>query len=194
MGESQKHGFEFQQNVFQLKIETILENININYTNKWDVPPISIKSFNFLSQTIEFGSIERIFKNTEDFILVLIGYEQQSDVKSVIFSDCILITNQHLQQLKGSLAINAVNELNEKLKSFKIGLHEEARSFAKQQKQIYNKQTIFDIRFKIDSKNQRRIQCALNLKTLYKTIEKELKIENKLKLQNITSGVRKRNN
>lgn len=193
MGESQKHGFEFQQNVFQLTIETILENISINYTNKWDVPPISIKSFNFASQTIEFGSIERIFKNTEDFILVLIGYEQQNDVKLVIFSDCILITNQHLQKLKGNLTIGTINELNEKLKNFKLGFHENARKWAKEQKQIYNTQTDFDIRFKIDSKNQRRIQCALNLKTLYRVVGKELKIENKLQLQNITSSVRKRN-
>jgi aminoglycoside phosphotransferase (APT) family kinase protein len=51
-----------------------------------------------------------------------------------------------------------------------------------------------DARIKIDSKTQRRIQCAIPLKALYNLVHKEFNVENKLVLPSINSPKRIRNN
>lgn len=159
MKESQNHGFLFEKQIKNFKIKDILHNLNISYTNKRDVQPISIKSFKFTSNTIEFGSIERIFDIKDDFILILIGYEQQNNIKNVIFSDSIYIKNEELDLLKGTLLIEEIQYLNNEIKKFKIGEHENARNWAKEQ-------------------------------NLYDILKKELKIINKLNIDNINSGIR----
>lgn len=193
MGESQKHGFEFEGQIKELKIKQITELLGVSYTSKWDVPPISVKSFKLSSKTIEFGSIERVFENSEDFILVLVGWEQDGTEKEIAFSDCIFLEQKILNKLKGNLSIETIKGLNAKIKTFKVGEHEAARVWAKEQKTILNGNTLFDIRFKIDSSTQRRIQCALKLADLYEAVGKELVISNKLDLVSINSVSRIRN-
>lgn len=195
MAESQKHGFQFEEIIRRKKLNDInnLLEKEVGYTNEWDVPPMQIKSFKFNSKTIEFGSIVRMFNKNENFILVLVGYEQEENVKKVVFSDCLLITKENLNKLRGGLNLNTIIELDEKIKTFKQGNHENARIWAKEMKKIHNSHTNFDIRFKIDSKNQRRIQCALKLNDLYENIEKELILKNQLNIKDIESETRKRN-
>ena len=120
-----------------------------------------------------------------------------NDWKKVIFSDVVYVSICCFNELKGNLTIYDIEKLNEKLKSFKIGEHNEARNWAKIQKEIYNSKTKFDIRFKIDSKNQRRIQCALKIETIYQILQKDLNLKyNKLQIKDIssTARIRKTNN
>jgi hypothetical protein len=194
MAESQEHGFKFEEIIKKEKLLLInkLVEDEIGYTNEWDVPPVSVKSFKYDSKTIEFGSIERMFKNEINFILVLIGYSQENNIKTVVFSDALLINKQILKSLKKNLTLEDIYFLSNKLKSFSEGYHNEARSWAKEQKKIFNNKTYFDIRFKIDSKKQRRIQCALKIDVLFDIIKTELIKENKLQVPNIESKSRKR--
>lgn len=177
MGESQIHGFQFEELVKDWKIKKVLNNISLSYTNNWDVPPISIKSFkydkNLASNNVEFGSIQRIFSIAEDFIIVLVGYEQENNCKKVVLSDALYISVSTMNILKGSLNINDLNNLNKKLKTFGKGLHQEARLWAKEEKSRVKELSKFDVRFKIDSGSQRRIQCALNLNVLYNTLQRK---------------------
>lgn len=197
MAESQKHGFVFENIIKNHQLCNIVrdveENQYFNYTSEYDVLPMQIKSFKFESNTIELASLKRFYQKNDDFILVMVGYVQENDVKKVVFSDNLLITKNILNKIRGTLTLENIIELEEKLKSFKVGQHFEAREWAKEQKLIFNDLTKIDIRFKIDSKNQRRIQNAIKLDTLYDICGVELKIINKLKIPDIKSSERVRN-
>lgn len=164
--EKQIHGFEFEKLIREDLTNILSKTQNINehgYTEEYDIPPIQIKSFKLSSNTIEFGSLLRTFEKKDSFILVLIGYKKEKNIKRVIFSESIYIKNKIWNEFKGKLKKETINELEEIIKSFKEGEHVKARFWAKNKKKEINNLTNFDIRFKIDSKKQRRIQCALNL-------------------------------
>lgn len=197
MAESQEHGFKFEEYVLDnkmIEIRKVFKN-SIGYNNEWDFPPISIKSFKneVANPIIEFGSIERIFSNSDSYLLFLIGYIQKNNYKIPNFSDILFIQKKDMIKLKGDLDIATIKLLNKKIKSFKEKKHEEAREWAKKQKEIYNSKTIYDIRFKIDSKKQRRIQCALKLKDLYNKTNNNLLLNNKYNIPGIYSTKRIRN-
>ncbi|KAB7884296.1 hypothetical protein [Poseidonibacter ostreae] len=196
MTESQSHGFLFEEQVKQ-GISKYLDSVTINYTNKWDIPPISVKSFKFdiskSNNRVYFGSIENMFKIQDGFFLALIGYEQKGRVKEVVFSDFIFIEVKDLQNLKGELELKELEMLSTKIKSFKEGFHEEAREWYKSILPEYSMKTSFQINFKVDSKKQRRIQCSLTIEELYKKLKRELILVNKLNINNIDSNPRERN-
>lgn len=189
---SQQHGFEFEKQVKD-DFSVYLSLMNIDYVDKWDIPPTSVKSFQFTGNRIEFGSIENIFSINNNFFLVLIGWEQFNDIKKVVFSDVLLITQKQLTKMKGMLSITELKKLSDILRSYKKGEHEEAREWYKSIKESYEDKTLFNINFKVDSGTQRRIQCSLDLRKLYKILGTELVEENKLSIQSISSKQRKRN-
>lgn len=196
MSESQKHGFIFEDWIKENKLNEIykLMNEGIVYTNDWDIPPVSIKSFKFNKEnsSIDFGSIERIFTNQSSYILVLIGYEQTDDIKKPVFSEALYIQLPHMKKLKGTLDLETIKSFSDKVRSFQEGEHIEARIWAREEKLKHNHKTTYDIRFKIDSKKQRRVQCALRLKDIYSCLNKPFIKENKLGIPEIKSGIRKR--
>jgi len=197
MAESQKHGFTFEKFVLENKLNEIhkISGWQVGYTNDWDFPPTSVKSFKYSGEnpTIEFGSIERIFKNSTNHFIVLVGYEQIGPEKKVVFSDSLYIDKKAMQKLRGKLQVSIIEDLCKNIKTFKLGEHTEARKWADEQKKLLNNQTTYDIRFKIDSKKQRRIQCALNLNDIYNASSSVFHKINKLEVPDIISGERKRN-
>lgn len=197
MSESQFHGFKFEDYILKNKMKEIVEVVqsNIDYNNEWDFPPISVKSFKNESDsaTIEFGSLERIYSNETSYILFLVGYKQEDNYKVPNFSDILFIKRKEMQFLKSKLTLEDIKKLTQELKSFRIGQHEEARKWAAIKKEEYNKLSYYDIRFKIDSKIQRRIQCALKLSDLYKYTANTFVNINKYDIPAIESGKRKRN-
>lgn len=192
MPESQSHGFEIEKDVVEHKIPLIYQMVKDDfiYNSKWDFPPLSIKTFKYKSGILEFGSIERIFRSTDDFILVVCGHEQDGNFKEIVFSDAVYVNNKVFRELKGDLTLEDIYYLNQTLRTFGVGKHEEARKWAKEAKEKYNHKTSFDIRFKIDSKNQRRIQCALKIDDLYKLLNKKIDETNKLSINNVKSNRR----
>lgn len=196
MKESQSHGFLFEEQV-KNNISVYLNSITINYTNKWDIPPVSVKSFKFdvskENNRIYFGSIENIYKIHDGFFLALIGYEQQGNLKTVVFSDFIFIDAKSLDKLRGRLTLNEIEEFSTKLKSFKEGFHNEAREWYKNILPEYAHKSEFQINFKVDSKTQRRIQCSLTVEQLYKSMKIDLLKKNKLNIRELDSKPRERN-
>lgn len=200
ISESQGHGFIVEKEIINSKINIILEN-HFDYTGEYDIPPMQIKTLKMqynnkkeIKSTIEFGSLLRKIKSKTPYILIIVGYEQNKDIKKIIFSDSIYISEEIINIINGELTIDNVLHLEQNLKSFKTGKHKDAREWAKQSKIEYNPKTIFDIRFKIDSKNQRRIQCAIDLIKLYDICKTNLILENKYSISDINSNARKRNN
>lgn len=196
MAESQNHGFQFEKFILENLLGEIKNKFYENsiYTNEWDFPPVSIKSFKYEGNnpTIEFGSIDRIFNINDNYILFLVGYIQNGNLKEPVFSDILYISKKEHLYLKGNLSIETIKTLNNNLRNFKEGYHIEARKWAKEQKRVFNNETLFDLRFKIDSKNQRRIQVALKLKDLY--FNREFLFKNRYSIPIIESKERKRSN
>jgi len=123
----------------------------------------------------------------------LIGYKQDKNIKKVILSDFVSVSETQLKRLRGGLTLSEIEQLSEKLKSFPVGEHEAAREWYKSILHEYKDKTMFTINFKVDSKNQRRIQCSLSIENLYKVLGIELlSLSNKLNIKDIHSGQRLR--
>lgn len=164
MAEVQNHGF-----VFENWVKKVLgvDKLATNYTQKWDVPgetPISVK-FMGLTNALEFGSTVRIWEINEPFTLVVGRWEQVGNQKIVKSIDEITITPAILKKMRGDISLEQIKEFDKLIKKFPAGKRgqEEGIAFAKKWKaERENKMGLLTITHKIDSKNQRRIQCNLN--------------------------------
>lgn len=164
MVEVQNHGFIFENWVKQiLKVEKLATK----YTQKWDVEgeiPISVK-FMGLTNALEFGSTIRIWEIEEPFTLVIGRWKQLKNKKIVKSIDEIKITLNHLKLMKGQITLEEIKEFDKKIKRFPAGKEGQKQgiAFAKEWKNEKKERIgLLTITHKIDSKNQRRIQCNIN--------------------------------
>lgn len=164
MTEVQKHGF-----IFENWVKGILgvKELAFNYTQKWDIPretPISVKCMG-LTNALEFGSAVRIWEINEIFTLVVGRWEQVGSKKLIRSIDEIDITPEILTKMRGNISLEEIKELDKKIKTFlagKVG-QQQGIEFAKKWKSDRrDRMGLLTITHKIDSKNQRRIQCNLN--------------------------------
>lgn len=173
MAEVQNHGF-----VFENWVKKILgvHKLATNYTQKWDIPgetPISVK-FMGLKNALEFGSTVRIWEIDETFTLVIGRWEQMGNKKLVRSIAEIDIRPDDLERMKGKLTLKEIREFDQKIKSFPAGKEgqKEGIKFAKKWKtDRKDKMGLLTITHKIDSKNQRRIQCNLNYNNYVKLFQ-----------------------
>jgi len=164
MVEVQSHGF-----VFEDWVKSILgvKELAYNYTQKWDIQgetPISVK-FMGLTNALEFGSTVRIWEINETFTLVVGRWEQVGFKKLIRSIDEIDITPEILKEMRGDISLEEIRSFDKKIKTFPVGKVgqkqgiEFARSWKAERKDRIG---LLTITHKIDSKNQRRIQCNLN--------------------------------
>lgn len=164
MVEVQNHGFIFEN---WIKYVLGVEKLAGNYTQKWDIPneiPISVK-FMGLTNALEFGSTVRIWEINKPFTLIIGRWEQVGDKKIVRSIDKIDITPEIMSKMRGDITLEEIKEFDKKIKKFTAGKkgQKEGIKFAKKwMSQRKNKAGLLTITRKIDSKNQRRIQCNLN--------------------------------
>jgi len=170
MVEVQHHGFKFEDWV---KKVLGVDHLASNYTQKWDVPgetPISVK-FMGLTNALEFGSTVRIWEIEETFTLVIGRWEQVGNKKIVRSIDEIDIRPDNLKEMKGKITLEEIKEFDKKIKSFPAGKdgQDKGIAFAKKWKaDRSDRMGLLTITHKIDSKNQRRIQCNLNFNNYVK--------------------------
>ena len=170
MSEVQEHGF-----IFENWIKKILrvEKIESKYTQKWDIPdkiPISVKSIG-LTNALELGSTVRIWEINKPFSLVIGRWEQNGDKKIIKSIDEINITLEILNKMRGNINLEEIKDFDQKIKKFSAGKNGqiEGIEFAKNWKsERKDRMGLLTITHKIDSKNQRRIQCNLNYKNYIK--------------------------
>jgi hypothetical protein len=168
MAERQAHGFRFEQ-----KIKDILDVNEVkSYTSKWDIgDSISIK---FISSrgTIDMGSVVRIFEALERGNWTMILGRHTDKVCDAVYE--LFFTEEICKKLMGDLTLQDVVEFDNAIKSFGPGKHNEARAYAKAWKEENkHKMGMLTIQPKIDSKNQRRVQCGINRTNLEKLFELE---------------------
>lgn len=164
MVEVQKHGFTFEK---WIKEVLGVDKLDSKYTQKWDIPgkiPISVK---FIGKTnaLELSSAVRFWENNKPFLLIVGRWEQVGNVKKIISIDELMFDKKILTRLKGSLKLEELKEFNKKIVSFPSGKRgqEEAITYAKKWKEENSHRIgLITITHKIDSKNQRRLQCNIN--------------------------------
>ena len=195
MAAVQNHGLIFEKWV--KKIIGVNE-LATKYTQKWDVPgevPISVK-FMGLTNALEFGSTVRIWEIEEPFTLVVGRWGQRGNEKIVRSIDEITITPEILKRMKGKIAREEIKAFDERIKMFPPGKkgQKEGIDFANRWKEERKKRIgLLTITHKIDSKNQRRIQCNLNYNNyvkLFGTPSGKAIFKGHIFDQRIESGVR----
>jgi len=164
MIEVQSHGF-----IFEDWVKGILgvEKLASNYTQKWDVPgetPVSVKCMG-LTNALEFGSAVRIWEIDDTFTLVVGRWEQVGFKKLIRSIDEIDITPEILKEMRGNVSLEEIRNFDKKIKTFpagKVGQKQGIKFARKWKTERENGFGLLTITHKIDSKNQRRIQCNLN--------------------------------
>lgn len=169
MVEVQKHGFTFEG--------WIKEILGVDktgkYTQKWDIPgkiPISVK---FIGKTnaLELSSAVRFWENERPFLLIVGRWEQIGNNKKIVSIDELMIDKKILTKLKGNLNLKELKEFNKKIVSFPNGRdgQREGIAYAKKwKKENAHKIGLITLTHKIDSKDQRRLQCNINYKNYLK--------------------------
>lgn len=111
----------------------------------------------------------RFFSNQKAFRLLVCRYKQTGKKKEFYEINEIFLTQEILTEIKGNIPYLEVEKFHNSLKDFPVGKHKEARDFAQNRKRelLENFTTSVILNPKIDSKNQRRLQCSLNLNDIY---------------------------
>lgn len=181
--EVQKHGLVFEDKIIQARIgiskndyQTLLED---GYTSVWDIAKgvksdvnCSIKTSKE-GKSIDSGDIQRIIRHCRDteFTFIVGAFWQIGDIKRY---NCIYefnINPENYKILWGGITEEAIQPFVDYVKSIPNGPEGQAqhKKLWKQKRQeIYDTygKGLFRIAAKIDSKNQRRVQCSVKIKEL----------------------------
>jgi len=175
MAESQRHGFEFEFEISRSNIFPGWIPTNKNYTESMvDIPAkydsvlqidTQIKTLH-IGADIAMGDARAFFLREKPLRLLLAEYFQESPThKKIKAIKEVIFTEEHFKELKGSVLFTDVENFHNSLLAFKEeGSHFRARIFHKE----YRKKLIEDghisiikLAPKVDSKGQRRVQCAI---------------------------------
>lgn len=166
--ERQAHGFIFQDWI-------VGKFLDMFYTAKWDIPSeinkhthksVSIKTAQWKS-SIGLGDVLTQFDINEDFELLVAFYEKIGDKKKVVNMQVVTILKEKWGELWGNMRREDLEKFDKMVRSSE-GRHltgEALDNFRAKVQQVkreifkdYNGK--FSINPKIDSKNQRRVQCG----------------------------------
>jgi len=171
-GERQRHGFQFED---WLKKQFF----DIFYTSKWDVPgelnpqhpgvPISIKTAKWQSG-VGFGDALRQFNVHEPFDLVVAFWEVSKGKKKIVKITETLISKKAWRGYWGGLQLEDLQGLDKLIKNRKMG-YQKVRVKAKAyKKKAESKCGIMTLNPKIDSKDQRRLQCSISFGDFFEEV------------------------
>lgn len=171
MPESQAHGFIWEKSV----LEGVYGIFNTqqqggSYTRKHDVPAnenmidhvnVSIKTAG--GKSVDMGDARRVFDTTmnEPINLLVLQYKQEGAekvLKNVLEIDLTSST----EELFGGVTLAEISELHEYIRNIppgtaSLGIREEYKQRAGK---LNSKSGALQFRPKVDSKNQRRLQCS----------------------------------
>lgn len=179
--ESQAHGFKFEDS---LKEQVFKIDIKINYTSKYDIPKeiniinnhnISIKSTS--NRDICCADIFR-FLESDEIEMIITCYEQVGDYKIVKETYSLLLTKDFMKSLNDDINKDELNQLNQLIKNIPHGKvsKETKKEYKNKCKQLSLE--YFKVNPKVDSKNQRRVQCTLKLDAILNRKDIKYKIFN----------------
>lgn len=209
--QSQSHGLfwdsEIRHKVFELpecKNDTQKFDVSCNKNKFNEKENISIKTSG--NTNIDCGDILRFFDRDDDLdiTIILIRYNQQKDQKMIREIIEINYSNELKNILFGTITRDILEnyvQMVKKIPSGKVS-DEDKRIYKKEKKELQQKYNMkINISPKIDSKNQRRVQCSITkLDELFEDYPQFILsrttsncIRGKLITSVIDSGKRKRN-
>lgn len=203
--QSQGHGFEFEniirKNVFKLeskKNDTNTFDISKEQNHMDNLENISIKTTG--SKTLCMGNILSFFNYdfSSKITIIVLKYKQCDNMKVISKIYEINFNKECFETLFGQLDQNDVENYVKYIKSIPHGqVDMKVREKYKKMKTELQSSSNCKIKInpKVDSKNQRRVQCSIS--NFEKTLEKFIYYEDKemlrnVKLDNISSNVRLR--
>lgn len=182
MPEVQLHGFDFEN---WLK-NTFFQKFQISYSHKWDIPkefnklpeipepfrhlPVSIKTCKNNSP-IAFGDALRQLQIDEDFLLIVGFWVQSGIYKNFVAVEAVKIFSNDWKNLFSPLKLQDLQNLDSIIKN-KTVHYSEIRKIAKEIKAAFPPTKIV-LNQKIDSKEQRRLQCSLPFKIFWQDFAKK---------------------
>lgn len=130
--------------------------------------PISIKTT--CTDVVYLADARRWWRNTHPLQMVVGRYVSVGAVNKVLFEvNTYVIPTSGLNSLRGNIPYEAVELFHNDIHTFSVGEHAAARIFAKRRnmmlERVYGKSAV-RLNPKIDSKNQRRLQCSLSIEAL----------------------------
>ena len=178
MSNNQLHGIEYQNIIRSYFIG--VNNIIFSPLALWDIEAHYDQEFNLptsikvtKNNTVPLSDARRFWEINEAWRLLVGIYEQKTTTEKYFYKLIeFLISQEEHASLLGNVPFDDVNYFHEKLKEYPVGSHKECREFAKEHKKTLPDSKI-KLNPKIDSKNQRRLQCSVTLKTLNENILKQ---------------------
>ena len=191
MSTSQFHGKAFEREVISTCFGVPKEIAeSFNDTAIFDIPlgvvtckhptgnPVSIKTAAVKAAaraaTVCLSDARRVWSWREQIVLVVGLYNQIGDEKHFhsIYEFRFNLSELERSKLYGEITLDEVTFFHERLKSFEIGQHAAARAWAKTLKKAWKARTgVIQLNPKIDSKNQRRLQCSAAITALVDACE-----------------------
>jgi hypothetical protein len=135
--------------------------------------PTLIKSTK--SNTIWLADARRFWSINEPYRLIVGEYKQIANMKSFKIIREFLITPVEHQKLLGTVSFQEVSDFHDQILTFGIGQHKIARASAKKLKSSLKSRSIVQLNPKIDSVDQRRLQCSVAMNALIKNIATQTK-------------------
>ncbi len=172
--EVQQHGFVFEKWVR----DTFFGGyVAPGYTQKWDIPkevnkghgrvPVNPKAIKY-GAPVDLGDALRQFEVDEPFMLIIGYWMQEGDGKRIVNIISPTVTPKLWRALWGPITLEDLKRLDAVVKDRKLD-YREARAQAQKIKSAapFTK-AIITVNPKIDSKGQRRLQCSLGFKSVFK--------------------------
>ncbi len=171
--EVQNHGVVFEKWIRDTFFDGYTPS---SYTQKWDIPasanlrfggvPVNPKATKYRAP-VDLGDAIRQFKIDEDFIFVIGYWQQEEGKKRFVNVVAPRLNAREYRKLWGDLKLEDLQKLDAVIKETPDYL--EARKLAQAMKKTAPFNTsIIKLNPKIDSKSQRRLQCSLSFKDVFK--------------------------
>jgi hypothetical protein len=147
-----------------------------SYTQKWDIPasankrfggvPINPKATKYRTP-VDLGDAIRQFQIDEEFIFLIGFWQQEKEKKRFVNVVAPRIKPDEYRKLWGEIKLEDLQKLDKIIKETPD--YKEARKLAQEMKKTAPFNTsIIKLNPKIDSKNQRRLQCSISFADVFK--------------------------
>lgn len=172
--EVQRHGYVFEKWVR----DTFFGGYVLpDYTQKWDIPkeinknhdglPCNMKAVKY-GTLVDMGDALRQFQVDEPFILIIAFWQQEGDKKRIVNIIAPTVTPKLYRSLWEPITLEDLKRLDAVVKDRKLG-YREARAAAQKIKSVPPfTRAIITVNPKIDERSQRRLQCSLSFRNVFK--------------------------
>lgn len=172
--EVQQHGFIFEKWVRDTFFGGYAPP---GYTQKWDIPkevnkahggvPVNPKAIKY-GAPVDLGDALRQFEVDEPFMLIIGYWMQEGEKKRIVNIIAPTVTSKLWRSLWGPITLEDLQRLDSVVKDRKLD-YREARAQAQKIKSVAPfTEAIITVNPKIDATGQRRLQCSLSFKNVFK--------------------------